>query len=147
MPMRESPNLVNQLTTPKCLYQTITQTLAQSLCGYRCVICTCSAPMCCHGVCVQGLHSTGPCFVTLVLACCTALPTILKWMARPNEPTISLSRSCSAVLSCSATWHDHLLLCEICLNSHASRSTSMSPNLLIFRQEVHEPLDLVEGLE
>ena len=33
--------------------------LAQSLCGYRCVICTYAAPMCCHGVCVQGLHSTG----------------------------------------------------------------------------------------
>ena len=58
MPIRESPNLVNQLTTPNCLYQTITQTLAQSLCGYKCVICTCAAPMCCHGVCVQGLHST-----------------------------------------------------------------------------------------
>ena len=59
MPIRESSNLVNQLTTPKGLYQTITQTLAQSLCGYRCVICTCSAPMFCYGVCVQGLHSTG----------------------------------------------------------------------------------------
>ena len=59
MLIRESPNLVNQLTTPKCLYQTITQTLAQSLCGYRCVICTCDTPMCCHRVCVQGLHSTG----------------------------------------------------------------------------------------
>ena len=60
MPMRESPNLVNQLAnTQSYLYQTITQTLAQPLCGYRCVICTCAAPMCCHGVCVQGLHSTG----------------------------------------------------------------------------------------
>ena len=59
MPIRESPNLVNQLTTLNCLYQTVTQTLAQSLCGYKCVICTCTAPMCCHGVCVQGLHSTG----------------------------------------------------------------------------------------
>ena len=58
MPIRESPNLVNQLTIPKCLYQTVTQTLAQSLCGYRCVIYTCSAPMCYHGVCLQGLHST-----------------------------------------------------------------------------------------
>ena len=59
MPIRESSNLVNQLTTPKCLYQTIKQTLAQLLCGYNCVICTYSAPICCHGVCVQGLHSTG----------------------------------------------------------------------------------------
>ena len=58
MPTKESLNLVNQLSTPNCLYQTVTQTLAQSMCGYRCVICTCSAPMCCHGVCVQGLHST-----------------------------------------------------------------------------------------
>ena len=33
--------------------------LAQPLCGYRCVIFTCAAPMCCHGVCVQGLHNTG----------------------------------------------------------------------------------------
>ena len=59
MPIRESPNLVNQLTIPKCLYKTITQTLSQLLCSYKCIICTCSAPMCCHGVCVQGLHSTG----------------------------------------------------------------------------------------
>ena len=59
MPMRESPNLVNQLTTPKCLYQTIPQMLAQLLCGYRYVIYTCAASMCCHGVFVQGLHSTG----------------------------------------------------------------------------------------
>ena len=58
MLIRESPNLVNQLTIPKGLYQTITQMLAQLLCGYRCVICTYAAPMCCHGVCVQGLHST-----------------------------------------------------------------------------------------
>ena len=33
--------------------------LAQPLCGCRCVICTCSMPMCCHGVCVRGVHSTG----------------------------------------------------------------------------------------
>ena len=59
MPMKKSPNLVNQLTKPKCLYQTITQMLDQSRCVYRCVICTCAAPMCCHGICVQGLHSTG----------------------------------------------------------------------------------------
>ena len=59
MPIRESPNLVNQLTTPKCLYQTEKQMLAQPLCGYRCVICTFAAPMCYHGVFVQGLHSTG----------------------------------------------------------------------------------------
>ena len=52
MPMRESPNLVYQLTILKCLYKTITQTLAQLLCGYRCIICTCAAPMCCHGVCM-----------------------------------------------------------------------------------------------
>ena len=58
MPMRESSNLVNQLTTPEHLYQTIIQMLDQSLCGYRYVICTCAAPMCCHGVYVQGLHST-----------------------------------------------------------------------------------------
>ena len=59
MLMRECPNLVNQLTTPKYLYQTITQTLDQPLYGYRCVIYICAAPMCCHGVCVQGLYSTG----------------------------------------------------------------------------------------
>ena len=53
----------------------------------------------------------------------------------------------SYVLSFPATWHDHLLFCEMCLNSHANSSTSMSPNLLTFGQEVHEPLDFVEGLE
>ena len=33
--------------------------LAQPLYGYKCVMCTCTAPMCCHRVCVQGVHSTG----------------------------------------------------------------------------------------
>ena len=32
--------------------------LCQSLYGYRCVICTFCAPMCCYEVCVQGVHST-----------------------------------------------------------------------------------------
>ena len=41
------------------LYQTVLSTLAQPLCDYRCVICTRAAPMCCYGVCVQGVHSTG----------------------------------------------------------------------------------------
>ena len=59
MPLRESLNYIYQLTTTNSLYQTVTQTLAQLLCGYRCVICTYTAPMCCHGVCVQDLHSTG----------------------------------------------------------------------------------------
>ena len=58
MLFRGSPNYVYQLTTTNSLYQTITQKLAQPMCGYGCVICTCAVPMCCHGVCVQGLHST-----------------------------------------------------------------------------------------
>ena len=33
--------------------------LGQLLCGYKCVVYTCAAPMFCHGVCVQGLHRTG----------------------------------------------------------------------------------------
>ena len=33
--------------------------LARPLYGYRCVICTCAVHMCYHGVCVQGLYSTG----------------------------------------------------------------------------------------
>ena len=33
--------------------------LYQPLCGYRYIIYTGSAPMCYHGVCVQGLHSIG----------------------------------------------------------------------------------------
>ena len=59
MHLRGSPNYVYQLTINNSLYQTVTQMLAQPLYGYRYVICTCSAPMCCHGVYVQGLHSTG----------------------------------------------------------------------------------------
>ena len=39
-----------------------------------------------------------------------------------------------------------MLFCEMCINSHASSSTTMSPNLLTFGQEVQEPLDLVTGI-
>ena len=39
-----------------------------------------------------------------------------------------------------------MLFCEMCINSHASSSTTMSPNLLTFGQEVQEPLDLVTGV-
>ena len=48
--------LINQYNN---FYHTIIYTLAQSLCGYRFVVCTCAAPMCCYRVCVQGVHSTG----------------------------------------------------------------------------------------
>ena len=58
LPLRGSPNYVYQLTTTNSLHQIVTQTLAQLLCGYSCVIYTCAAPMCCYGMCVQGLHST-----------------------------------------------------------------------------------------
>ena len=40
------------------MYQTVTLMLAQLLCNYKYVICTFAAPMFCHGVCVQGVHST-----------------------------------------------------------------------------------------
>ena len=57
--LKVSPNYVHQITIINELYQIVTQTLAQPLCGYRCVTCTCAAPMCCYGMCVQGVHSTG----------------------------------------------------------------------------------------
>ena len=41
------------------LYQTITLMLVQLLYSYRCFMCTYAAPMCCHGVCVQSVHSIG----------------------------------------------------------------------------------------
>ena len=36
--------------------------------------------------------------------------------------------------------------CEMCINSHASSSTTMLPNLLTFGQEVQEPLNLVTSI-
>ena len=35
----------------------------------------------------------------------------------------------------------------MCINNHASSSTTILPNLLIFGQEVQEPLDFVTGIE
>ena len=40
-----------------------------------------------------------------------------------------------------------MLLCEMCINSYISSSTTMSPKLLTFGWEVQEPLDLVTGIQ